>query len=1215
MGDERSRQERKSPWGGDFKRRGKHLGEGIRWRKGVSVFVDRVSKRIHRLTLKEAFSVYGNVIDVYIAYNNSRRINKAYTFAFIRFLTLDEARRAVDRAHNRRMDGFFIRVFMGKEQQSNVSAKNINECRRGPKSISEDNLVAKVISNKSVDKSRVFMYTNGRSYKEVLMSKPMSNPGDDVDRQGLEEATNPDFTRKEINFEPFNFSIPKADLVWLEHCLVGQVKGMYDAHVVQQALCSEGFRVKVSVWSGFYVIIQFEEEEQIQIFWDLKDSMLGLWFDDIDSVDHFIKNKKLKVWLILGNVPLAAWNESVFVALTNRWGSFISVEDDTSKRVRLDKARILVGVSQVSDIPQSTNIFINGEKFCIRVSVAAFEDHRCSIDALGTQANVDVMVENQGDGDESGKFEANNLVENNLEVGLAQSGQSQVQIGDSEGLVDIPIAQQSGSSKFSDESSEAHLPLLDKESGLFKVRPKYLRSARNSSKLSFRSKVDKALWWASPNFTPVPSKQKRDKGKSSSSMSVSVALDRPSSRSNQEDYNEEIQAILETCKALEIRFKGGDEAVSKRILLSWNVRGFKRKEKIKAARDLLARVKPSVGFFQETKLDQVNGNFGRKLWGNLHRCVVSSPAIGSVGGLISTWDPEFFSVSDRIINQRFIVLVETLTNGNHSFGFVNVYGPSIDSAKTEFFEELYKVIAKFNVAWVVGGDFNAFLNPEEKLGLSLNSFSMNVFKEFVGNMQGIDLPLCGGAFTWCNNRDPPTFVKLDRFIVTADVLLKFPNICQVLLPRAISDHNAILLHYTPVNWGPKPFKIFNYWVHKAGFDDLMASVFSNHNSNGSHKGIGALLRDSKKAIKAWRESQCQDRNVSIDKLVASINEMEGKIQSGVLPSSAMIEVASLRRKKNQISCLTVGSRVVSDPKIVKEAVKSHFSLEFNHVSTLEVESLNLPFTKLRPEQAGLLESIFTEEELWVSIVSRWGVSLVLHRNPLQFMVGWPHICSKLSRDTLWLLTAFAIVWTLWLHQNDIIFQGKSCDLVQLVFNAKLRATWWWKARNIDSSILLDSIIADPSLPSSIGEASHVSRAFWCWSPPPLGFLKYNIDGACSLEGRCGVGGVLRDENGSTLMEFSLSIGYGSALLAEILAIKFAVERFMSSLWIDRSRLVIESDSSTAVAWVLNPSLASLPFSELVHGIHPFFSDGRWVIRHIRRIQNVHADFLAKAGIG
>ncbi|KAK9043830.1 hypothetical protein V6N11_072158 [Hibiscus sabdariffa] len=437
MGGERSRVERKSSWGGDFKRRGKHLGEGLRWRKGVSVFVDRVSKKIHRVTLKEAFSMYGIVTDVYIAYNNPRRINKAYTFAFIRFSTLEEARRVVERAHNRRMDGFFIRVFMGKEQQSKASAKNIRECWRGSKSISKDNREAKVKSNKSMDKSRLFMYTNGRSYKEVLISTTTSNPGDVVDRQG---------------------------------------------------------------------------------------------------------------------------------------------------------------VSHVSDIPQSTNIFINGEKFCIRVSVAAFEDQRCWIDDLSTQANVDVMVENEGAGDESGKFEVldsdikvavshfpnsieklsvtelgrgtqktNKLAENNLEVGLAQYGQSQVEVGDLEGLVEIPIAQQSGSSKFSDESSEAHLPLLDKESCLFKVRPKYLRSVRNSSMLSFRSKVDKALWWASPNFASVPSNQKRGKGKSSTPMLVSDALDRPSSRSHQEEYNEEIQVILETSKALEIRFKGGDEAVSKRI--------------------------------------------------------------------------------------------------------------------------------------------------------------------------------------------------------------------------------------------------------------------------------------------------------------------------------------------------------------------------------------------------------------------------------------------------------------------------------------------------------------------------------------------------------------------------------------------------------------------------------------------------------------------------
>ncbi|KAK8995707.1 hypothetical protein V6N11_075967 [Hibiscus sabdariffa] len=203
-----------------------------------------------------------------------------------------------------------------------------------------------------------------------------------------------------------------------------------------------------------------------------------------------------------------------------------------------------------------------------------------------------------------------------------------------------------------------------------------------------------------------------------------------------------------------------------------------------------------------------------------------------------------------------------------------------------------------------------------------------------------------------------------------------------------------------------------------------------------------------------------------------------------------------------------------------------------------------------------------------------------------------NICSKLTKDTIWLLIPCATVWTLLLHRNDIIFQGKSCDFVQLAFNIKFQAVWWWKAIKSESSILMDSIISDPSLASSIGEAYPLSRAYWCWSPPPSGFLKFNVDEACSHEGKCGVGGVLRDENGSTLMEFSLSIGYGSALMAEIVAIKFAVERFTSSQWANRSRLVVESDSKTSVDWVLNPSLASPLFSKLVQGISPFFIEGR-----------------------
>ncbi|KAK8523153.1 hypothetical protein V6N12_047683 [Hibiscus sabdariffa] len=58
---------------------------GRRRRPGVSIFVDNISRRIHQNTLKEAFQVYGRVVEVFIAYNSLKRLGKPTTFAFVSF--------------------------------------------------------------------------------------------------------------------------------------------------------------------------------------------------------------------------------------------------------------------------------------------------------------------------------------------------------------------------------------------------------------------------------------------------------------------------------------------------------------------------------------------------------------------------------------------------------------------------------------------------------------------------------------------------------------------------------------------------------------------------------------------------------------------------------------------------------------------------------------------------------------------------------------------------------------------------------------------------------------------------------------------------------------------------------------------------------------------------------------------------------------------------
>ncbi|KAK8514773.1 hypothetical protein V6N12_057669 [Hibiscus sabdariffa] len=102
----------------------------------------------------------------------------------------------------------------------------------------------------------------------------------------------------------------------------------------------------------------------------------------------------------------------------------------------------------------------------------------------------------------------------------------------------------------------------------------------------------------------------------------------------------------------------------------------------------------------------------------------------------------------------------------------------------------------------------------------------------------------------------------------------------MLLPKALSNHNAILLQSEAQEWGPKPFKFFNFWLEKEGFDDLVKDTLQTQRLSGHRRGIGGILYDSKIAIKDWARANCYDSRNKISKLESQIHEMELEIQSG-----------------------------------------------------------------------------------------------------------------------------------------------------------------------------------------------------------------------------------------------------------------------------------------------------------------------------------------------
>ncbi|GMJ03208.1 hypothetical protein HRI_003990000 [Hibiscus trionum] len=263
-------------------RSAKAAGENkVRRRLGVSIFVDNVSRRIHPKTLKEAFLEYGSMVDVYMAYRNQRKRNKPTVFAFVRFSKKEEAELAILKGNGRIMDGFKVRIFLAQQKMSeNTRVRNHGrvELRRAT-------------------------FRDNRTFKDVLLGVPESviPSGDE---RGVEDRTEDgaadiykaegsnkvvrvvlvesDQEIRNVEEGQQFITIQKKEMAWIKNCMVGRIKTMYNAEIVQEALRSDGFQVTVCPWFGLLVILRAPDAETKNEVWALRGELLRTWFDKLE---------------------------------------------------------------------------------------------------------------------------------------------------------------------------------------------------------------------------------------------------------------------------------------------------------------------------------------------------------------------------------------------------------------------------------------------------------------------------------------------------------------------------------------------------------------------------------------------------------------------------------------------------------------------------------------------------------------------------------------------------------------------------------------------------------------------------------------------------------------------------------------------------------------------------------------------------------------------
>ncbi|XP_038993275.1 uncharacterized protein LOC120116977 [Hibiscus syriacus] len=251
--------------------------------------------------------------------------------------------------------------------------------------------------------------------------------------------------------------------------------------------------------------------------------------------------------------------------------------------------------------------------------------------------------------------------------------------------------------------------------------------------------------------------------------------------------------------------------------------------------------------------------------------------------------------------------------------------------------------------------------------------------------------MSGGRFTWCNNREVPTFERLDRFLVDQRLVILFPRISQSLQPRSVSDHNIILLENKECNWGLKSFRLFNYVMEEDGFTEMMEKELDKFCREEKGKPMSRVLKRVKDVVKRWSGRGYLELPGKIKLLEKGIHDMELDMQQG-LPSVTMKSIIEAKKELWELHKK-------------EESIWLQKSRLKWRINSLEAEELNLDFLKLSEGQSLALEKPFLEEEgnEWDLEVNHSFISLIPKKDntegmgdfrPISLVGGLYKILSK-----------------------------------------------------------------------------------------------------------------------------------------------------------------------------------------------------------------------------
>jgi len=120
----------------------------------------------------------------------------------------------------------------------------------------------------------------------------------------------------------------------------------------------------------------------------------------------------------------------------------------------------------------------------------------------------------------------------------------------------------------------------------------------------------------------------------------------------------------------------------------------------------------------------------------------------------------------------------------------------------------------------------------------------------------------------------------------------------VALPRELSDHPPIILSTVRRDFGPPPFRFYNSWILRDGFENFVINTWRSFEGWGPpDRLLLNKLKFLKEEIKSWRRIEHEKETKDITDLRKVVSDLDLAAESRTLDSD---ELNLLRNSKLKI---------------------------------------------------------------------------------------------------------------------------------------------------------------------------------------------------------------------------------------------------------------------------------------------------------------------------